>query len=81
MGPKRKQMVKQRITDEMIANFEANNRGGCLFCEADGPEHLEGYEPDDIPKGSYCNAFWCRNCGRAWREITRFEEISQEEVI
>lgn len=68
---------KGKITGTMIANFEGNNRGGCLFCESGEIEGLEGYRPDDIPTGFGCSAFWCHSCGRGWREITKFEEIKE----
>ena len=70
-----KKGVKQTITYKMVSDFEANNRSRCLFCEAGGIESLEDYQPNDIPKGFYFQAFRCKACGRAWREITKFEEI------
>ncbi len=68
--------VKKGITSEMIANFEANLRATCLFCEAGGLENLEGYSSPNLPEGFYCTAFRCPKCGRAWREISKFEEIN-----
>jgi len=67
--------MKQTITAEMISNFEGNNRSKCLFCEAHAIGLLEYYQPDDIPHGFYCMAYECYSCGKAWREITRLEEI------
>ncbi len=76
MSPKKKEKEeRQAITLEMISNYESQQREVCLFCGSYATKLLEGYAPSDIPKGFYFNAYRCGSCGRAWREITKLEEI------
>ncbi len=71
MGKKK----REGITNEMITDFEGNDRQACIFCQATVMEALEGYTATDIPSGFYVKAFRCPICGRAWRKISKLEEI------
>ncbi|MEJ2724397.1 MAG: hypothetical protein P8175_07085 [Deltaproteobacteria bacterium] len=63
----------------LIEDYEASNRGRCLFCKMDdGGLFLEGAVWNDVPKDCYVWAFECSACGKAWREIIRIEEIEKK---
>ena len=70
-----KSIGSDTITDDMISNYEANVRSTCLFCGESETEHIETHITADIPEGFHGVPFSCPDCGRAWMEIIRFEEI------
>ena len=70
-----------RITADMISDFEGNNRGKCLFCGVGSIGLLDidrfDYRKIDVPKGFTAAVFQCQECLRCWVEITRFEEVQR----
>jgi len=73
----RYQVKKGTVTVDMIADYEANNRQVCIFCENEEMAIVSEYVAKDIPEGYVVKVFECSACGRMWREITKVEEIEK----